>query len=60
MNQTIHTNLNGQGHRMIITIHLVQVIDRTVLETQATLGNLVAQEVQVDHRPGHPVVVEDK
>lgn len=54
LDQTIQTNLGKQDPQITITIHLGQAIVPTALEARAAL------EVQVDHRLGHPVVVEDK
>ena len=52
--QTIHTNLGRQGLQTTVTIPLGQATGPTALETR------VARGVQVDHRLGHLVVVEDK
>ena len=52
--QTIHTNLGKQGLQTTVTIPLGQAIGPTALEAR------VARGVQVDHRLGHLVVVEDK
>ena len=54
--QTIHTNLDRQGLQATATIPLGQAIGPTALEARAAR---VAQGVQVDHRLGHPAVVED-
>ena len=54
LDQTIHTNPGRQGLQTTATIPLVQAIGPTALEA------LVARGVQVDHRLGHLVVVEDK
>jgi hypothetical protein len=54
LGQTIHINLGRQGHQTTVTIPLGQAIGPTALEA------LVARGVQVDHRLGHLVVVEDK
>ena len=54
LDQTIRTNLGRQDLQSIDTIPQVQAIGPTALEA------LVARGVQVDHRLGHLVVVEDK
>ena len=54
LDQTIHTNLGRQGLQTTATIHLGQATGPTALETR------VARGIQVDHRLGHLVVVEDK
>ena len=52
--QTIHTNLGRQGLQTTAIIPLGQATGPIALETR------VARGVQVDHRLGHLVVVEDK
>ena len=54
LDQTIHTNLGRQGLQTTAIIPLGQATGPTALETR------VARGVQVDHRLGHLVVVEDK
>ena len=54
LDQTIHTNLGRQGLQTTATIPLDQATGPTALETR------VARGIQVDHRLGHLVVVEDK
>ena len=54
LGQTIHINLGRQGLQTTATIPLGQAIGPTALEAQVPRG------VQVDHRLGHLVVVEDK
>lgn len=54
LDQTIHTNLGRQGLQTTATIPLGQATGPTALETRAARG------IQVDHRLGHLVVVEDK
>ena len=54
LDQTIHINLGKQDPQITISITLGQAIGPTALETR------IARGVQVDHRLGHLVVVEDK
>ena len=54
LDQTIHTNLGRQGHQITATTPLGQAIGPIPLEVR------IARGVQVDHRLGHLVVVEDK
>ena len=54
LGQTIHINLGRQGLQTTATIPLGQAIGPTALEAPVPRG------VQVDHRLGHLVVVEDK
>ena len=54
LDQTIHTSQGKQGLQTTVTIPLGQAIGPIALEAR------VARGVQVDHRLGHLVVVEDK
>ena len=54
LDQTIHTNLGKQGLQTTVTIPLGQAIDPIALKVR------IARGVQVDHRLGNLVVVEDK
>ena len=54
LDQTIHTSQGKQGLQTTATIPLGQAIGPIALEARLARG------VQVDHRLGHLVVVEDK